>query len=52
VVASRVLRPSGSALLDEEAIAVLRRASPLPGPPAEVSGELFPLTLPIQFRIK
>ncbi len=52
VVASRVLRPSGSALLDEEAIAVLQRASPLPSPPAEVAGELFPLTLPIQFRIK
>ena len=52
VVASRVLRHSGSSLLDEEAIAVLQRASPLPGPPAEMTGELFPLTLPIQFRIK
>jgi protein TonB len=52
VVASRVLRHSGSSFLDEEAIAVLRRASPLPSPPAEITGELFPLTLPIQFRIK
>lgn len=52
VVASRVLRHSGSTLLDEEAMAVLQRASPLPGPPAEMTGELFPLTLPIQFRIK
>jgi protein TonB len=52
VVASRVLSHSGSTLLDEEAIAVLQRASPLPGPPAEMTGELFPLTLPIQFRIK
>jgi protein TonB len=52
VVASRVLRHSGWPLLDEEAIAVLQRASPLPGPPAEMTGELFPLTLPIQFRIK
>jgi protein TonB len=51
-VASRVLRHSGSTLLDEEAMAVLQRASPLPGPPAEMTGELFPLTLPIQFRIK
>ena len=52
VVASRVLRHSGSSLLDEEAIAVLQRASPLPRPPADITGELFPLTLPIQFRIK
>jgi periplasmic protein TonB len=52
VVASRVLRHSGSSFLDEEAISVLQRASPLPSPPAEITGELFPLTLPIQFRIK
>jgi periplasmic protein TonB len=52
VVASRVLRHSGSSFLDEEAIAVLQRASPLPRPPTEITGELFPLTLPIQFRIK
>jgi periplasmic protein TonB len=52
VVASRVLQHSGSTFLDEEAIAVLQRASPLPSPPAEMTGELFPLTLPIQFRIK
>jgi len=52
VVASRVLRHSGSSFLDEEAIAVLQRASPLPRPPAEITGEFFPLTLPIQFRIK
>jgi periplasmic protein TonB len=52
IVASRVLRHSGSSFLDAEAIAVLQRASPLPRPPAEITGELFPLTLPIQFRIK
>ena len=52
VVASRVLRRSGSSFLDQEAIAVLQRASPLPSPPEEITGELLPLTLPIQFRIK
>jgi protein TonB len=52
VVTSRVLQHSGSTVLDAEAIAVLQRASPLPSPPAEMAGELFPLTLPIQFRIK
>jgi len=52
VVSSRVLQHSGSTVLDAEAIAVLQRASPLPSPPTEMAGELFPLTLPIQFRIK
>jgi periplasmic protein TonB len=52
VVASRVLQHSGSSSLDQEAMAVLKRANPLPRPPAELTGELFALILPIQFRIK
>jgi protein TonB len=52
VLRSKLIRSSGSSFLDEEAIGVLQRASPLPGPPSDMTGELFPLTLPIQFRIK
>ena len=52
LVASRIVRSSGSSALDEEALAVLQRASPLPAPPAQVSGATFDLTLPIQFRIR
>jgi protein TonB len=52
VVASRVLRSSGSTLLDEEALAVLQRASPLPTPPDQLAGATFDLSLPIQFRIR
>ena len=52
MIASRVVRSSGSSALDEEALAVLQRASPLPAPPAQVGGTTFDLTLPIQFRIK
>src|SRR5207302_8687236 len=43
LVASRVVRSSGSQVLDEEALAVLQRASPLPAPPAQVSGTTFDL---------
>jgi len=52
VVASRVVRSSGSQVLDDEALALLQRASPLPAPPGLVNGATFELTLPIQFRIK
>ena len=52
LVASRIVRSSGSSALDEEALAVLQRASPLPAPPGQVSGTTFDLTLPIQFRIR
>lgn len=52
VLAVRVLSSSGSALLDEEAAAVLRRASPLPAPPAIVGDATFDLVLPIQFRFR
>jgi periplasmic protein TonB len=52
VVASRVVRSSGSRALDDEALAVLQRASPLPAPPAQVAGATFDLRLPIEFRIR
>jgi periplasmic protein TonB len=52
VLASHIVRSSGSALLDEEALALLQRASPLPQPPEQLPGEIFEHVLPIQFRIK
>jgi protein TonB len=51
IVTSRVTHSSGSRALDEEALAVLQRASPLPAPPGELPGP-FDLSLPIQFRIR
>lgn len=51
VIASRIVRSSGSSVLDEEALAMLRRANPLPAPPGYFNGVTFDLTLPIQFRI-
>src|SRR5262245_7752523 len=49
---ARVAKSSGSAVLDEEALALLRRASPLPSPPQAASPEGFRLVLPIHFRMK
>lgn len=52
VLASRVLRSSGSSHLDEEGLAVLKRASPLPAPPVQLPGPVLELTLPVQFKIR
>jgi periplasmic protein TonB len=52
VIASRVTRSSGSPALDEEALAVLKRASPLPAPPDQIAETALDLTLPIHFKIK
>lgn len=52
ILASQVVRSSGSSALDAEALAVLQRASPLPSPPAAVAGDSFNLRLPIEFKIR
>jgi protein TonB len=52
VVALRVVQSSGSPALDAEALATLRRANPLPAPPAQAADATFDLALPIHFRIR
>lgn len=52
VLDARIVNSSGSSFLDEEALAVLRRASPLPAPPAAMPGAALDLTLPIHFRVR
>ena len=52
VLTTRLRDSSGFNLLDEEAIAVLERASPFPAPPAEMAGLSMKLVLPITFNIK
>jgi protein TonB len=52
VIDSRVVRSSGASVLDEEALALLRRAQPFPAPPRELPGERVDLTVPIRFNLK
>jgi len=49
VIESRILKPSGVAVLDEEALAIAQRAQPFPPPPAEVSGERIKRDVPVNF---
>ena len=52
LIESRVQSSSGVTALDEEALALLRRAQPLPPPPRELAGERVDLTVPIRFNLK
>jgi protein TonB len=52
VIDTRVVRSSGASALDEEALALLRRAQPFPPPPRELPGEHVDLTVPIRFNLK
>jgi len=52
VLTSRVAKSSGSRALDDEGLAVLKRASPLPHPPEQIAPAALDLTLPIHFKLK
>jgi protein TonB len=52
LISMRLEGSSGSTALDEEALALLKRAAPLPPPPVELSGEQVSITVPIRFRMR
>lgn len=49
VTGSRLLRSSGDSVLDAEAVALPRRASPVPAPPPGTGGSSVGLAVPIRF---
>ena len=49
VISASVANSSGDAGLDGAAVAMVRRASPLPVPPAELGGRVS-LSVPVRFR--
>ncbi|MBR1146481.1 energy transducer TonB [Bradyrhizobium sp. AUGA SZCCT0431] len=52
VANARVIESSGSSALDEEAVALLKRAEPFPAPPATFAGDSVVVRLPIRFTVK
>jgi protein TonB len=52
VVSSEIMKSSGSPILDEEALAVLERASPFPVPPDQIADPFLENFLPIWFGMK
>jgi protein TonB len=49
VTSARLLHSSGDRVLDEEAVSLPRRASPLPPPPSELGGGAVNLNVPVRF---
>ena len=45
-------RGSGHELLDQEALALIQRAQPLPAPPAEIGRETLELVVPLRFHLR
>lgn len=50
VLSSRLVRSSGDSALDQEAVSLPRRASPVPAPPPNVGGGSISLTVPVRFN--
>jgi periplasmic protein TonB len=50
VVTSRIARSSGSDALDQEALALIKRAAPLPPPPAGISDDQLSFVVPIRYH--
>jgi periplasmic protein TonB len=49
VVSSHIVQGSGSAILDEEALALIKRAQPLPPPPSTIADNQLSLVVPINY---
>jgi protein TonB len=49
VLSARLVRGSGDAALDDEAVAMIRRASPVPAPPDGIGGSSIALAVPVRF---
>lgn len=51
VLSAKLDKSSGFDLLDAEALALVRRANPLPPPPAGLEGNVFDLVLPVTYSL-
>ncbi|MBP2229562.1 protein TonB [Azospirillum agricola] len=52
VLSVQLDKTSGTAVLDEETVEMVRRASPVPAPPEEMTQDRIELVVPVQFFLK
>lgn len=52
VISTSLERGSGFPMLDKEAVALPKRASPLPKPPPDIAGNTIQIVVPVEFFIK
>ncbi|MBV8753236.1 MAG: energy transducer TonB [Hyphomicrobiales bacterium] len=50
VLTSRIVHSSGSEALDDEALAMIKRAAPLPPPPAGISEDQLSFVVPVRYH--
>jgi len=48
----RIEHPSGHRLLDEETLATVHRANPVPPPPADITGNPVDVVVPVSFHLR
>jgi len=49
---SRIVQSSGSTALDEETLAMLARAQPMPRPPDQISDAQLTFVVPVRFNFR
>jgi protein TonB len=49
---ARIVRSSGSSILDRETLTLAERAQPLPPPPPEITGSQIPIVVPIRYNAR
>jgi periplasmic protein TonB len=52
LLTSRIVESSGSAMLDNETLAMLARAQPMPRPPDQLSNDELTFVVPVRFNIR
>jgi protein TonB len=52
LLTSRIVQSSGSATLDEETLAMLARAQPMPRPPEQLSDSKLSFVVPVRFSLR
>lgn len=52
MITHKIVTSSGAPILDQEVVALLERASPLPSLPPQMRGERAELTIPIRYKLK
>ncbi|TWG98313.1 protein TonB [Mesorhizobium sp. J18] len=52
VTSVRITRSSGNAALDEAAVDMVRRASPVPAPPPQIAQSSMSLSVPVSFNLR
>jgi protein TonB len=52
LLTSRIVQSSGSAMLDQETLAMLSRAQPMPAPPSDLPDNKLSFIVPVRFNIR